>query len=242
MAIASPRPPAAPVTTSRTEGRREIRSFVRREGRMTPAQERAFTLHWPRYGIDYTGTRRDFTVAFGRAAPLVVEIGFGNGAQLCAGALAEPDRDFIGIEVHRPGVGHALNALAAARVANARIYCHDAVEVLANEIPDGAIAETRICFPDPWPKKRHHKRRLVRPGFLALLAARTRPGGRLHLATDWEDYAAQMTALLDADPHWRGAGPPGASGARPPWRIATRFEQRGLRLGHGVRDLAYDRV
>src|SRR5690606_34689347 len=170
------------------ETSRHIRSFVLRQGRITPAQERAFAQHWGRYGLEPRGTPRDFAAVFGRRAPLVLEIGFGNGEQLCAAAAAEPERDFVGIEVHRPGVGHLLNALAAAALDNVRLYHHDAIEVLRDDIAPAALAETRIGFPDPWPKKRHHKRRLIQPGFVALLASRTAPGGRLHLATDWAGY------------------------------------------------------
>lgn len=224
------------------ETSRHIRSFVLRQGRITPAQERAFAQHWGRYGLELRGTPRDFAVVFGRRAPLVLEIGFGNGEQLCAAAAAEPERDFLGIEVHRPGVGHLLNALAAAALDNVRLYHHDAIEVLRDDIAPAALAETRIGFPDPWPKKRHHKRRLIQPGFVALLASRTAPGGRLHLATDWAGYAEHMIEVLEAAPDWRNAIGPSQYAERPAWRVATRFEQRGLRLGHGVWDLIYQRV
>ena len=220
---------------------RRIRSFVLRQGRITSAQQRAFDAHWQRYGLEFSATPRDFNVAFGRAAPRVLEIGFGNGEQLVHAATAEPERDFIGIEVHRPGVGRVLNALAHAGVDNVRIYHHDAVEVLEREIGVGSLDEVRIYFPDPWPKKRHHKRRLIQPDFVALLASRTRHGGRLHLATDWADYAEHMQNVLDRAPEWRRHAAH-ASASRPAWRIDTHFERRGMRLGHNVWDLVYERA
>ncbi len=221
---------------------RRIRSFVLRQGRITPAQQRAFDAHWLRYGLDYIGAPRDFGASFGRTAPLVLEIGFGNGDQLLHSAQAEPGSDFIGIEVHRPGVGRLMNGLAGAGAGNVRLYNHDAVEVLENEIAPGALADVRIYFPDPWHKKRHHKRRLIQPEFLALLAARVAPAGRLHLATDWADYAGHMQNVLEAASMWRADPLHAASAERPPWRIETHFERRGLRLGHGVWDFVYERI
>lgn len=220
---------------------RRIRSFVLRQGRFTPAQQRAFETQWSRYGIEYAGTPRDFDAVFGRHAPRVLEIGFGNGEALLHAAGLQPERDLIGIEVHRPGVGRALNTLAAHDIANVRVYCHDAVEVLQHEIAPESLDEVRIYFPDPWHKKRHHKRRLIQPALAQLLASRLRPGGLLHLATDWEDYARQMWDVLDAQPQFSNRAGPGGSMERPPWRPQTHFERRGLRLGHGVWDLFYDR-
>lgn len=221
---------------------RRIRSFVLRQGRFTPAQQRAFDQHWARYGLEHSGSPRDFAALFGRVAPLVLEIGFGNGEQMLHSAQAEPARDFIGVEVHRPGVGRLMNALADAGVGNVRLYNHDAVEVLRDDIAPGALAETRVYFPDPWHKKRHNKRRLVQPEFLALLASRTAVGGRLHLATDWADYAEHMQAVLDAAPAWRKDPHHASPDARPPWRTQTHFERRGLRLGHGVWDFVHVRL
>lgn len=221
---------------------RRIRSFVLREGRITPAQQRAFDAHWPRYGLDYAGAPRDFDAVFGRRAPRVLEIGFGNGEALAWAAAHDPARDYLGIEVHGPGVGRLMNALAAQGSDNVRIYKHDAVEVLEREIAPASLAEVRIWFPDPWPKKRHHKRRLIQPGFVALLAARVAPGGLLHLATDWADYAAHMLEVLEAAPQWRNRLGAGRYAERPPWRIETHFERRGMRLGHGVWDLLYERT
>jgi len=221
---------------------RRIRSFVLRQGRFTPAQQRAFDQHWSRYGLDYAGAPRDFAASFGRNAARVLEIGFGNGDQLLHSAQAEAERDFIGIEVHRPGVGRLMNGLAAAAVGNVRLYNHDAVDVLDREIAPASLDEVRIYFPDPWHKKRHNKRRLVQPEFLALLASRTAPGGRLHLATDWADYAEHIRDVLASAPDWRIDARHADPAVRPPWRIETHFERRGLRLGHGVWDFVHERI
>jgi tRNA (guanine-N7-)-methyltransferase len=220
---------------------RRIRSFVLRQGRFTPAQQRAFTQHWARYGLDPHSGVPDWTNVFGRKAPLVLEIGFGNGEQLFASACNEPGQDFVGVEVHRPGVGRLMNALAAHDVHNVRLYNHDVVEVLEQAIGPAVLAEVHIYFPDPWPKKRQQKRRLIQPDFLALLGARVARGGRLHLATDWADYAEQMLATLDKSPDWRNLVPGDRFLPRPAGRTETHFEQRGRRLGHGVWDLLYER-
>jgi tRNA (guanine-N7-)-methyltransferase len=229
-------------TTGESRPHRPIRSFVLRQGRQTPAQKRAFDLHWPRYGLEYARTPRDFDAVFGRAAPRIVEIGFGNGEQLLFAAQNEPQHDFIGIEVHGPGVGRLLNAAADAGVHNLRLYQHDAVEVLREEIAPASLAQVRIYFPDPWHKKRHHKRRLVQPEFVGLLCSRLAPGGLLHLATDWQNYAEHMFDVLDAEPRLRNRAGPRTALPRPEWRRQTHFEQRGLKLGHGVWDLLYDRL
>jgi tRNA (guanine-N7-)-methyltransferase len=218
--------------------KRHIRSFVLRQGRFTPAQQRAFAQHWSRYGLDPHGPA---AAAFARPAPLILEIGFGNGEQLLWSAQHEADKNFIGIEVHRPGVGRLMNALAAGNVDNVRLYNHDAVEVLQRCIAPASLTEVRVYFPDPWPKKRQQKRRLIQPDFTALLATRVAPGGRLHLATDWADYAEHMLAVLEASPAWRNIAAPGQFVPRPDWRIETHFEKRGRRLGHGVWDLVYER-
>ena len=192
----SPGSKAPPKPFTVTKGQRRVRSFVLRQGRFTPAQQRAFDALWPRFGIDYQGQVRDFDTLFGRSAPRIVEIGFGNGAAFRHSCLLDPARDHIGIEVHAPGVGRLLNALDSDGIGNARLYHHDAVEVLENEIADGSLDEVRIYFPDPWHKKRHNKRRLVKPEFAALLVRKLAANGRLHLATDWQDYAEQMWGLL----------------------------------------------
>ena len=224
------------------EGRRQVRSFVLRQGRFTEAQQRAFDTLWPRYGLDYTGTPRDFDAAFGRSAKRVLEIGFGNGEALRYAAQHDKARDLIGIEVHAPGVGRLLNALAQDEAEHVRLYHHDAVEVLRNEIADGSLDEVRIYFPDPWHKKRHNKRRLVQPEFANLLVTKLASGGRLHLATDWQDYAEQMWDVLDATPGLVNRAGPRGSVERPQWRPQTHFETRGQKLGHGVWDLLYDKV
>jgi tRNA (guanine-N7-)-methyltransferase len=222
------------------EKHRHIRSFVLRQGRMTTAQQRAFVDHWPRYGLDPQGGAPAWPSVFGRVAPLILEIGFGNGEQLLWSSLHEPDCDFLGIEVHRPGVGRLMNALAENNVDNVRLYNHDAVGVLEQCIALATLSGVRIYFPDPWPKQRQQKRRLIQPDFVALLAARVAPAGVLHLATDWADYAEQMREVLDHAPAWRNLH--GTQFApRPAWRTETRFERRGLRLGHGVWDLVYER-
>ncbi len=216
-----------------------IRSFVLRQGRITPAQARAFALHWARYGIEVQGKSRDLNEIFKRTAPLVLEIGFGNGAALCHAALLEPNKNFIGVEVHRPGVGRLLNALASDDLDNVRIFHEDAVEILTTEIEPQSLSEVRIYFPDPWPKKRHHKRRLIQSEFTSLIASRMKAGGLLHLATDWAEYASHMCSVLDASREWKNLAEPGPFSARPPWRIETHFERRGMRLGHQVWDLIY---
>ena len=231
--------PPKPFTVE--EGRRKVRSFVLRQGRFTPAQQRAFDELWPRYGLDYTGQPRDFDAVFGRKARRVLEIGFGNGEALRFAAGRDHERDLVGIEVHAPGVGRLLNALAIDGSTHVRVYHHDAVEVLQHEIADGALDEIRIYFPDPWHKKRHNKRRLVQPELAALLVRKLRPGGRLHLATDWEPYAQHMWDVLDATPGLANRAGPRGQVERPPWRPQTHFERRGLKLGHGVWDLLYDR-
>ena len=237
---------APPKPFTATEGVRKVRSFVLRQGRFTEAQQRAFDLLWPRFGLDYApeardGAPRDFDTAFSRHAPRILEIGFGNGEALRYSAARDPARDHIGIEVHAPGVGRLLNALAEDGATNVRLYHHDAVEVLEREIADASLDEVRIYFPDPWHKKRHHKRRLVNPPFAALLVRKLAPGGRLHLATDWQDYAEQMWDVLDATPGLTNTAGPRGHVPRPDWRPQTHFESRGQRLGHGVWDLLYRR-
>ncbi|CAG4970312.1 tRNA (guanosine(46)-N7)-methyltransferase TrmB [Novilysobacter luteus] len=231
--------PPKPFTV--TQGHRQVRSFVLRQGRFTPAQQRAFDQQWARYGIDYEGQPRDYDAIFGRSVPRVLEIGFGNGEALRFAAQHDKARDLIGIEVHAPGVGRLLNALAADDAANVRVYHHDAVEVLDNEVADASLDEVRIYFPDPWHKKRHNKRRLVQPAFAALLVRKLAPGGRLHLATDWQDYAEQMWDVLDATAGIANRAGPRGSVPRPEWRPQTHFETRGQKLGHGVWDLLYDK-
>ena len=221
--------------------RRAIRSFVVRAGRMTVAQERAWTELWPRYGIETGATPLDLAAVFGRAAPRTLEIGFGNGESLVALAAARPDRDYLGIEVHRPGVGHLLLRAEELGLANVRAICRDAVEVLQQCVAPGTLDEVLLYFPDPWPKKRHHKRRIVQPDFVSLVASRLRPGGTFRMATDWQPYAAHMLEVASSCEALRNESPDGGFVPRPDSRPVTRFERRGHRLGHGVWDLAFRR-
>lgn len=219
--------------------RQPIRSYVLRAGRMTAAQGRALEELLPRHGVPYAPTPLDLDRVFGRAAPRVLEIGFGNGDTLVELASASPGTDFVGVEVHPPGVGHCLLAIESRGLANVRVIAHDAVEVLANQVPESSLDEVLLYFPDPWPKKRHHKRRLLKPAFVRALAERLAPDGYLHAATDWEDYAQEMLATLGAEPLLRNTVDDFAP--RPAWRPETRFEARGLRLGHRVFDLVFRR-
>jgi tRNA (guanine-N7-)-methyltransferase len=216
-----------------------IRSFVLRQGRVSNAQARAHARLLPRFGIGYEPRLLDFEQVFGRIAPCVVEIGCGMGETTAAIAAAHRDKDFIGIEVHTPGVGSLLKRIEEQGLTNLRVIQHDAVEVLRHMIPADSLAGVHIFFPDPWPKKRHHKRRLIQPPFVALLASRLGPGGYVHLATDWQDYAEQMLAVLSAEPALENTAEGFA--VRPAHRPRTKFEARGLRLGHGVWDLLFRR-
>ena len=220
---------------------RSIRSFVTRAGRITAAQERALGELWPKYGVASDLRPLEPARLFARTAPCTLEIGFGNGANLAALAQAHPERDYLGVEVHRPGVGRLLLALEQQRLGNVRVICHDAVEVLERQIAPASLAEILVLFPDPWPKKRHHKRRLIQPPFVALLERALAPGGVLRLATDWQPYALEMLAVLGAAPGLRNLAPGGGFARRPAERIPTRFELRGTRLGHEVWDLAFGR-
>ena len=224
---------------SAPEHPRSIRSFVTRAGRITPAQQRALTQLWPRYGIEFTPQPLELRSLFGRSAACTVEIGFGNGENLLHLARSHPQRDFLGIEVHRAGIGRVLLELSAAQLSNVRVICHDAVEVFAAQLPPLALQEILVLFPDPWPKKRHHKRRLLQGDFVALLAARLAPHGLLRLATDWQPYAQQMLETLNQNAALENLAGDGGFVARPAERLPTRFERRGARLGHEVWDLAY---
>ena len=221
--------------------RRAIRSFVRREGRITEAQKRALEELLPRYGVEPGEAPLDFVALFGRDAPVHVEIGFGNGEALAAMAAAHPQNNYLGIEVHRPGVGAMLRRIEAEGLANVRVACTDAKELLDRRIPQDSLSAVYIFFPDPWHKTRHHKRRLVQAEFVALLARKLKTGGLLHLATDWEDYAQHMLAVLTAAEVFENTAAPDSFTPRPEHRTLTRFERRGHRLGHGVRDLVFRR-
>lgn len=221
---------------------RSIRSFVTRAGRITEAQQRALDLSWPRYGVEFAAEPLELDAVFGRIAPRVVEIGFGNGENIAALATVHRERDYLGIEVHRAGVGRLMLAAEPANLTNLRIVCHDAVEVFEHQLTPGVLDEVLILFPDPWHKKRHHKRRLIQPPFLALVVSRLKTGGLLRLATDWEPYAAQMLEVLGASPQLVNLSRDGGFMERPTERVPTRFEKRGTRLGHGVWDLAFQRT
>ncbi len=220
---------------------RRIRSFVLRAGRTTTAQERALDELWPIYGIDSSATALDLAVIFGRVAPRCLEIGFGAGEVI--GSLAEnnPDIDYLGVEVHLSGVGRLLLRAHQSRLHNLRIICQDAVDVLRDRIAARSLDEILVFFPDPWHKKRHHKRRLIEPAFVAIVADKLRSGGTVRLATDWQDYAEQMLAVCNANPELQSMSEDSTFVARPGFRSPTRFERRGERLGHGVWDLSYSR-
>ncbi len=224
-----------------SDKRRPIRSYVLRAGRMTPGQQRAFDQNWERWGLAHEDGPLDYDAIFGRPGPRVLEIGFGMGQSLVSMAQAAPATNFIGIEVHRPGVGRLLHSMVDQGVDNIRVYCHDAVEILRDCIPDGSLDTIQIFFPDPWHKKRHHKRRLIQPVFAAHLTTRLKPGGTLHLATDWENYAEQMMEVLSATEGLSNASGEGSFAPRPEHRPLTKFELRGERLGHGVWDLVFHR-
>lgn len=222
-----------------TEKHRSIRSFVRREGRLTPGQQRALDLLWPEYGIEMSQTSLDLAAIFGRTAPITLEIGFGNGASLAQMADLSPERDFLAIEVHRPGIGRLLQFIDEKKLENIRVIDGDAMDLLRQMIPHGSIDRVQLFFPDPWPKKRHHKRRLVNASFLQLVSSALAKDGVFHLATDWEDYALQMLEVLDASDCFHNTDGAGNFSARPDYRPLTKFEQRGLNKGHGVWDLIY---
>jgi tRNA (guanine-N7-)-methyltransferase len=232
----------APPQPARPEAvpRAPIRSFVLRAGRMGSGQVRAISELGPRFVLPYADARLDFDAVFGRQGPRVLEIGFGMGAATAEVALALPGTDFLGIEVHEPGVGALLKAIGERQIGNIRIVQHDAVQVLAHMVPHDSLAGVHIWFPDPWHKKRHNKRRLIQPDFIARLTRHLAPGGYLHCATDWEPYAAQMLDVLSRESALCNQAGTGYA-PRPAWRPLTKFEQRGLDLGHGVWDLVFRR-
>jgi tRNA (guanine-N7-)-methyltransferase len=219
---------------------RRIRSFVRREGRLTPGQQKALDELWPRFGLSAEVELKPVQI-FGRSAPLTLEIGFGSGDSLARMAADDPQSDFIGIEVHRPGVGHLLIELDKQALDNVRIFSHDAVEVLDQCIPDASLDRVLLFFPDPWPKRKHHKRRILQPDFVDRIARKLKTGGRFHMATDWEPYAEHMLEVMQSTSDFVNCSNAGGYSKRPGYRPVTRFERRGQRLGHGVRDLVYQR-
>lgn len=219
---------------------RTIRSFVLRQGRLTPAQQRSVETLMSVHGIAHAPGLLDLDVIFGRAAPKILEIGFGMGGATAEIAQANPDQDYLAIEVHTPGVGNLLKLVQEQGIANLRLVQHDAVEVLRDMIADGTLDGIHIFFPDPWPKKKHHKRRLIQPQLVRLLCSKLKPGGYLHFATDWEAYAQWTLEVLRAEPLLTNTVDDYAP--RPAYRPLTKFEQRGLNLGHGVWDLIFSRV
>ena len=216
-----------------------IRSYVLRQGRFSRGQQRAYTELLPRFGIPYAPRKVDFESAFGRRAPVVAEIGFGMGETTARIAAENPAVDYLAIEVHTPGVGSLLKLIDESGLSNLRVVQHDAVEVMREMIPAESLSAIHVFFPDPWPKKRHHKRRLLQHDFAALAASRLAPGGRLHVATDWQDYAEHVLAVLSATPGLENTAQGFAP--RPATRPETKFEKRGLKLGHGVWDIVFTR-
>ncbi len=218
---------------------REIRSYVLREGRLTPGQARALEQHWPDYGIDFNREPIDLDRCFGRRAPRVLDIGCGNGDSTLTLAARFPENDYLAVEVHRPGIGRLLRRAAGEGIRNIRVIRHDAVEVLRCQLPDNSLDEVHILFPDPWPKKKHHKRRLVSARFLELLLPKMKSHARLYLATDWRELAEYMLEVCDAFPGLMNLAGEGRFAPRPLWRYRTKFEQRGEKLEHAVYDLIY---
>ena len=219
---------------------RPIRSYVLRQGRVSNAQRRAHDELLPLYGVSYVAQRLDLDALFGRSAPRILEIGFGMGETTADIAAAHPQVDYLGLEVHTPGVGSLLKRIRERELGNVRVIQHDAVEVLEHMLGPDTFDGAHIFFPDPWPKKRHHKRRLLQPPFVQLLASRVKPGGYIHAATDWKEYAQQILEVLSAEPALANAATDFAP--RPDYRPLTKFEQRGLGLGHGVWDIIFKRV
>lgn len=222
--------------------RRDIRSFVIRSGRITEAQEKAFEQYWPRYGLSLRAGAINCQQVFGNDHPVVLEIGYGMGDSLLAMAEAESDKNFIGIEVHPPGVGRLVNEAGKRQLCNLKTYCADAVDVLDSCLADHSLHRIQIYFPDPWHKKRHHKRRIVQPDFVRRLAQKLGPGGVLHLCTDWTPYAEYMLEVMAGESAFSNLSPEGPYSDKPAWRPDTKFEKRGVGLGHEVHDLLYRRI
>ncbi|WP_064601950.1 tRNA (guanosine(46)-N7)-methyltransferase TrmB [Photobacterium sp. J15] len=221
---------------------RKVRSFVRREGRLTKGQQAALDNNWSAMGVDFAQQMLDWKEVFNREAPVVLEIGFGMGASLVEMAKNAPEKNFIGIEVHSPGVGACLMGAEEAGLTNLRVMCHDAVEVFNYMIPDGSLDTVQLFFPDPWHKARHHKRRIVQPEFAEMVRKKLKIGGIFHMATDWENYAEHMVEVMNAAPGYRNTATDGDYIPRPEERPLTKFEARGHRLGHGVWDMKFART
>jgi len=229
------------MTSIEKEPHPRIKSFALRQGRATAGQQKAIDNSWDDYCLDPNKTY-DFSQVFGREAALIVEIGFGNGSSLAAMAEANPDLNYLGIEVHRPGVAHLMLLLEEKNLTNVKIFHHDAIEILEQKIPDHSISGVHLFFPDPWHKRRHHKRRIVRPSFIDLLNKKLKVNGYFHAATDWEHYAKEMLKILGASKSITNASADKTYCERPSYRPLTKFENRGIRLGHGVWDLIFKRL
>jgi tRNA (guanine-N7-)-methyltransferase len=227
---------------SDTKPLRTVRSFVRRQGRLTPGQQRAIDTLWSQFAIDEGDSLIDLNALFDRDAPKVLEIGFGNGLSLSKMAAAQPETDFIGVEVHQPGVGQLLKAIEEQGLTNLRVACTDAVVLLQERISDNALDRLQLYFPDPWHKKRHHKRRIIQPSFVQLLSEKIKSDGCLHMATDWQHYAEQMLEDLSNNVDFINCGDESGYIPRPEYRPLTKFEQRGHKLGHGIWDLLFKRA
>lgn len=221
---------------------RQVKSFVRRTGRITASQERGFEHAWPQFGLEVSNGMLDLAKLFGRESDVVLEIGFGMGDSLIDMAKAQPEQDFIGVEVHRPGVGRLLNRIIEEDLTNLRVFAEDAIEVLNKAIPDHSLAKIQLFFPDPWHKKKHHKRRIVQPEFVQLLRKKLKVGGVFHMATDWQPYAEHMLEVMQQAEGYRNLSPDNSYCPRPNFRPETKFERRGERLGHGVWDLLFEVV
>lgn len=230
-----------PTPETHAQKHRPIRSYVLRQGRMTEAQQRAFETLWPRYGLNLDAGMLDLPALFGNDHPVILEIGFGNGEALAQQAQRHPERNFLGVEVHSPGVGHLMIKLAEQESDHVRILQCDAMELLRHHLPPGSLAGVLLFFPDPWHKKRHHKRRIVQPEFAGLVHRALIQGGVLHMATDWEEYAHHMLRVLSGHPGFLNQAGSGCFAPRPDDRPLTKFEQRGQRLGHDVWDLLFER-
>lgn len=221
---------------------RTVKSFVLRAGRMTEGQQKAMESQWPAMGLDIEQGLLDFTEVFGREAPVVLEIGFGMGDSLVEMAKDQPEKNYIGIEVHRPGVGRLMNNAEKEGLQNIRVFCHDAIEVLDQCIPDASLSCIQLFFPDPWHKKRHHKRRIVQPEFAQTLRKKLKVGGVFHMATDWENYAEHMMEVMSVADGYKNQAGDGQYSPQPEWRPVTKFQKRGERLGHGVWDLMFEKM
>lgn len=224
-----------------TTDKHRIKSFVLRQGRLSQAQQNAIDAMWPRFGLELEPSLLDFKTLFGREAPTIVEIGFGMGSSLASMAEAHPENNYIGIEVHRPGVGALLKLVQEKSLTNVRVFNDDAIEVLRQRIPENSLSGVYLFFPDPWHKTKHKKRRIVQLEFAATLAKHLKPAGHFHMATDWEDYSKHMMKVMSNSPDYTNTAGEGNFTPRPDYRPLTKFEKRGHRLGHGVWDLIFEK-